>query len=208
MTLTTTDCKAMLLFVAKGIASNADLLNEADSMGDSDHGTGMATGFTAVQQKLNGNEFTDLGSLFKACGMAFMMSAGGASGALFGSLFKEGAKALDNLQALDSHGFAAFLETGLAAVMKRGKATVGDKTMVDALAPAVQCAQEHANEPLDTVVRLCTQAAKQGSEGTRTMRATVGRMKNLGARTVGHVDPGSISIALIFGYMEDYLALP
>ncbi|MCK9288344.1 MAG: dihydroxyacetone kinase subunit DhaL [Sphaerochaetaceae bacterium] len=197
-------CKNMLLFVANGILSNVDMLNEADKLGDSDHGSGMEVGFTAVVKKLSAQEFTDLGSLFKSCGMAIMMSSGGASGAIFGTFFKDGAKALENLQQLDSTSFSEFLKLGLASVMKRGKANYGDKTMLDALKPAVDITAANIGLSIGQIFKLCAQAAKEGSEATKNMVASFGRMKNLGERTLGYADPGSITVALIFSYMSEF----
>ena len=199
-------CKAMLLHVAKQIKKNTEMLNEADRMGDSDHGTGMEVGFSAVEKRLETEDFSDLGHLFKACGMAIMMSAGGASGVLFGCLFKEGAKALDNVAILDSLSFSRFLELGLASVMHRGKASKGDKTMVDALSSAVECSQSHLHEPLSDLLPLCVDAARQGSEATGMMQAVYGRMKVLGERSIGYVDPGSITVTLILSAMSEFLS--
>lgn len=206
MVMDTVLCKAMLMHVAKNIQENIELLNEADGLGDSDHGTGMGIGFKAVAMKLSTGEFPDLGSLFKAVGMAIMMSAGGASGALFGSFFKDGSKALDGIEVLDSSHFAQFLHLGLDSVVHRGKAAQGDKTMVDALIPALECAIIHSGQPIQEVIHLCALQAKKGSEATRDMVAKLGRMQTLGQRSIGYVDPGSITMALIFISMDEFLS--
>jgi len=205
MTLNVNTCRDMLLHTADGIISNTAMLTEADKLGDADHGTGMENGFTAVKEKLAGKDFSDLGELFKSCGMAIMMSSGGASGVIFGSLFKDGAKALAGKQELDSASFAEFLQLGLESIMKRGKASPGDKTMIDALKPAADYAAEHKDDPLSDVVESCSREARAGSEATKEMKAAFGRMRTLGERTLGHPDPGSITMYLILEQMSTFI---
>ena len=197
-------CKAMLLYTAAQIKAHTEMLNDADCMGDSDHGTGMAIGFTAVENRLRSEAYSDLGSLFKACGMAILMSAGGASGALFGSFFKDGSKVLESHTVLDSQLFSHFLEAGVASVMRRGKASRGDKTMVDALLGASDCSQAHSDRPIVELLELCAQAAKRASDATKEMKASCGRMRTLSERSIGFVDPGSISVAIILASMASF----
>lgn len=198
-------CKEMMIHVADGIIADADLLTEADRMGDGDHGEGMSKGFRRLRQKVTGEEFTDLSELFKVCGTAIMMSAGGASGVVFGTLFRDGAAPLTGAKELDSDGFRAFLEAGLNGVMKRGGAKPGDKTMIDALAPAVEAARAGAAKELGEVIESAYLAARAGSESTKEMVASSGRMKSLGERTKGFPDPGSITMYLILRYMGEFL---
>ena len=195
-----------MLYVADGIISKVDFLTEADSLGDSDHGTGMSNGFEALKTKISGADFDDLGELFGKCGMGIMMSAGGASGAVFGTLFRGGGASLKGKTELDSAGFAAFLRYGLEAVMKRGGAKPGDKTMIDALAPAAEAAEAGIEKPLDQLINTAYEAARKGSDETGNMIATLGRMKTLGERTLGHPDPGSITMYLILEYMAEFVS--
>jgi dihydroxyacetone kinase-like protein len=201
MKLETNICRDMMIFVSDGIIKDVDILTEADKMGDADHGTGMENGFNKVKQKLMGVEFDDLEQLFKTCGMAIMMSSGGASGAIFGTLFREGSKAFKDKTVLESEDFAAFLDLGLKKVMERGGASPGDKTMID----AVESANSNNEKPFPQFIRLVYEAALKGSENTKNMVAAFGRMKTLGERTIGHPDPGSITMSLILKYMGDFV---
>jgi phosphoenolpyruvate---glycerone phosphotransferase subunit DhaL len=208
MAVSVAKCKEMMLYVADGIISNAEALTEADRMGDADHGTGMFNGFQNLKRKISASEFSDLSTLFKACGNAIMMSAGGASGVIFGTLFRDGGAPLLGLESLDSKGFHAFLEAGLKGVMKRGGAKPGDKTMIDALHPAAEATELNMGKELGQVVESAYLAAKVGSDSTKEMIASTGRMKSLGERTKGYADPGSITMHLILKYMSAFLNGP
>ncbi len=207
MMLDVSSCKEMLLFVASSVKEHTEMLDEADSLGDSDHGSVMNIGFTAVESILKKESLGDVGSLFAACGRAILMNSGGAGGAVFGSFFKGGAKAFEGKTVLDSSSFALFLQYGLESVLKRGKAAVGDKTMLDALKPAADYAAAHKDDLLDTLVQGCSIGAKNGSESTKLMVAAYGRMKHLGKRTLGHADPGSITMVLILDSMAQFIRL-
>jgi len=198
-------CKEMMLYVADGIISQENMLCEADRMGDADHGTGMANGFKKAKDTISGKEYTSLDELFKDCGMGIMMSSGGASGAIFGTLFREGGKMLAGKDTLTSQDFSAFLEAGLNGIMKRGGAKQGDKTMIDALMPAVETSKKFSKEPLVKHIEGAYEAARKGSEATKEMVAKSGRMRYMKERTKGFADPGSISMYLILQYMRDYL---
>lgn len=134
------------------------------------------------------------------------MSIGGAAGAIYGTLFRGGAVALRDKTLLDAEGLAQFLGKGLQAVMARGKAQPGDKTLVDALQPAALEAAERTTATLDESLRAVAQAARQGMERTAGMVAKVGKAKTLGERSLGHPDPGAISLALLLEAMAAYVA--
>lgn len=205
--LTIAETQAMLLHVAQTMVDNEPMLTEADrAIGDGDHGIGMARGFSAVKEKLTGQTFSTLSDLFKATGMALMSSMGGASGAIFGTWFRGGAKAISQKDQLDHETFGVFLQNGLNSIVLRGGAKEGDKTMIDALAPASQVANTNASASLTDLFQAVVNAAETGMEKTKTMVATTGRAKTLGERSLGHPDPGAISTYLIFKSMSEYLA--
>lgn len=204
--LTLPETIAMLNDVAAGIEASKDILTDADiAIGDGDHGMGMARGFEAVRGKLAVESFASLDQLFKTVGMTLMGTMGGASGAIFGTLFRGGAKNLANQTAFTSDSLARLLADGLQAIKDRGKAKVGDKTMVDALEPAALKAKELAAAPLDESLTAAAEAARQGMEYTKTIVATLGRAKTLGERTIGHPDPGAVSTYLILKLMAEYV---
>jgi len=207
MMLDVSSCKEMLLYVASSVKQQTEMLDEADSLGDSDHGSVMNIGFSAVESILKNERCSDVGSLFATCGTAILMNSGGAGGAVFGSFFKGGAKAFEGKTVLDSYSFALFLQYGLESVVKRGKAAVGDKTMLDALQPAADYAAAHKDDLLGLLVQGSSIAARKGSESTKQMIATYGRMRHLGERTLGHADPGSITMVLILDSMAQFIRL-
>ncbi len=199
------DLQQMMIHVADGIISKVDVLTEADKLGDADHGTGMENGFSNLKKNITGKEFQDTSSLFSTCGNSIMMSSGGASGIIFGTLFKAGGKSLQNKNTFETDDFIALLENGLDGIKKRGGAKAGDKTMIDALEPAATEAKKHSDKPLVFVVEKAFKAAFEGSENTKNMVAASGRMKTLGDRTKGFPDPGSITMYLILSYMDDFI---
>jgi phosphoenolpyruvate---glycerone phosphotransferase subunit DhaL len=142
--------------------------------------------------------------VFKNAGMAILGAGGGASGAVFGTLFIGAAKPLTS-PSLDAPAFAAALAAGLAAVQARGKAKPGDKTMIDALAPAVETVQRMSGEPLSVAALAAAKSARAGSEATKSMVAVTGKAKTLGERSLGHVDPGSITLAVMLEGCADAL---
>lgn len=199
----------MFSFVSGRMIDHQDLLSQADrATGDGDHGVGMARGFEAVQQKLEGGDSGSMSELFNTIGMALLTSIGGAAGAIFGTLFRGGANAkhLGELRSFDSRALALFLQGGLEAVMERGKARPGDKTMLDVLEPAARHAAGLADRSLDAALQALVPVAEQGVEDTKQMVATVGKAKTLGERSLGHPDPGAISMYLILKFMAEYVS--
>ena len=138
--------------------------------------------------------------LLQGIGWAVMGVDGGAAGPLFGSLFMSMADAAGDGAALDASGVATMFEAGLAGVRKRTKAQPGDKTMIDALVPAVEALRAAADDGVDVPAALmqAADAARQGAESTKTMQARFGRAKNIGEKSVGEQDPGATSVALVF----------
>ena len=161
-------------------------LSDLDTpIGDGDHGTNMARGLTEVEAKLDAGAFEEPGDVFKAAAMAMIGKTGGASGPLYGTAFMEMSKAVR----ADPADITGALEAGLAGIQKRGKATTGEKTMVDVWVPVIEAVQTGSlNEAhVDALV-----------EETKAMKATKGRASYVGERSIGHVDPGSASSGLFF----------
>ena len=184
-----------LLAVCDAMLASEERLTRADqAIGDGDHGVGMARGFAAAREALTARSPATAGDPFKTAGLAILMKAGGASGAVFGSFFTAMGKGLTGTS-LDAAGFVQGLRDGQAAVEARGGAKPGDKTMLDALAPAVAAAA--AQPALEAAMAAAARAAAEGAEGTAAMIATTGKAKTLGERSRGHMDPGAISLSII-----------
>lgn len=196
---------AMLDYVADKIITNKEYLTEIDSaIGDGDHGIGMAGGMKKAKEKLASQEFSDVYSVFAAVGKTMLMSMGGASGVIFGSMFLAGAKDAEAAAEIETWQLAAMLRGGLDAVKDRGKAQIGDKTMVDALEPAVAVLEESGCDSLTDALIKAEAAARMGMEDTVGYVAKFGRAKSLGERAVGHRDAGAVSVWLIFQGMREF----
>lgn len=206
-TLDPAQTKAMLTQVAEAIIAAEPELSEADRrLGDGDHGLGMQRGMTAAKGALaEAGEGDGVADLFGAVGNAMMSSMGGASGVVFGSLFRAGRKALkDSPEVLTGAGVAATLRAAAEAVMQRGGAKPGDKTMLDALVPAAEAAEANAGGTVSETLAAAAAAAEQGRDASEAMVATMGRAKTLGEKSVGHPDAGACSVAIILRTMADF----
>ena len=200
------DTIEMIKQVALSIIDSEPLLTDADrNLGDGDHGLGMERGMKAVIEKIESSSFNQISDVFKATGMAMMSSMGGASGALFGTLFRNGGKVLDGAEILNSEGLKSFLKAANEGVKSRGGASPGDKTMIDALEPAAQEASENISLPLFKLIKLVAQAAECGKDKSKDMIATMGRAKTLGERSLGHPDAGACSVAIILKSMSEFI---
>lgn len=198
---------AMMQAVARHVIANTDALTDADiAIGDGDHGIGMRRGFEAVLQQLSDIDPDNPEAVMKMAGTAIMSKTGGAAGAVFGTVFRSGAKALTGKQAMDAASLGAFLSEGCAAAAKRGGAELGQKTMLDALAPAAEAATKNSPDGLNAALDAAYASAIDGLEKTRDMVATTGKARSLGERSLGHIDPGALSISLIIEAMRDYAA--
>lgn len=201
--------QAMIIFTAQKMVESEPTLTALDQViGDGDHGIGMKRGFATVLKQLQDPTFhaKDIGDLFNQIGTKLMTSMGGASGAIFGTLFRAGGKSIAGAQTLSSQVLSEFLNNGWQAVYQRGNAKPGDKTMVDALAAACQTAHQQINQPLPLALKEIAKSAMAGAEQTKNMVAVFGRAKNLGERAIGHVDPGAVSMAYILQYMSEYIS--
>lgn len=200
------DTIEMIKQVALSIIDSEPYLTDADrNLGDGDHGLGMERGMKAVIEKIESSSFNQISDVFKSAGMAMMSSMGGASGALFGTLFRNGGKALDGEETLNSEGLKNFLNAANDGVKLRGGASPGDKTMIDALEPAAREASENISLPLYELISLVSQAADRGKEESKDMIATMGRAKTLGERSLGHPDAGACSVAIILKSMSEFI---
>lgn len=204
--MTLEETREMFIYLSQKMEESKDLLTQADkAIGDGDHGIGMARGFEAVRQKLEGQKPATMDEMLKVIGLALMTSIGGAAGAIFATLFRGGAKSLAGQQIFDSKALSLMLVDGLQAVQDRGKAKPGDKTMVDSLAPAALKSKEMTSAPLAAALKAVAEAARQGMEKTKEMVATTGKAKTLGDRSLGHPDPGAVSTYLILKFMAEFV---
>lgn len=206
MELKPNQVRLMMLQVADAIITAEPMLSQADrDLGDGDHGLGMKRGMEAVKAQLDPVDPGSVEQVFVSTGMAMMSSMGGASGAIFGTLFRAGGKALAGRAVLDSEGLALFLEAALEGVMKRGGAKPGDKTMLDALAPAAAKARESTALTLPEALTAVAEAAESGKEASKTMVAQFGRAKTLGDACLGFPDAGACSVVVILTAMRDFV---
>lgn len=196
----------MLRCAVEQIRNNHEMLSKLDSFGgDGDHGTTMVRGMGIVAKTIDESKSTDIKTLLSDIGWAVMGVDGGAAGPLFGSFFNGMSEPTDGKDAIDVATLAAMFEAGLASVKTLTKAKPGDKTMIDALVPAVEAVQKAAGEGASITGALdkAARAAKEGADATRDMQARFGRAKNIGEKSVGNVDPGATSVSLIFkGFIE------
>ena len=182
-------------------------LTELDSaIGDADHGINMDRGFTAVRAKLNDLDGSDLGATAKAVGMTLISTVGGASGPLYGTFFLRFATAVGDGTALDATELGAALRAGLEGVIHRGKATTDDKTMVDAMGPAVDAYDAAAASGILAALEAAATAAAEGRDRITPMVARKGRASYLGERSANHQDPGATSTTILFESLRDAVA--
>jgi phosphoenolpyruvate---glycerone phosphotransferase subunit DhaL len=198
--MTNEDNLRWLKRIADVLHENAAYLTQLDSpIGDADHGTNMDRGFKAVRDKFSTMATMDISTQLKTVGMTLVSIVGGASGPLYGTAFLRAGTAVAGKQELDTADLTAMLEAFLGGIVARGKATTGEKTMVDALTPAVVAAKQAQAEgaTLHEVALRASQAAEEGMKATIPLLATKGRASYLGERSIGHQDPGSTSSWLI-----------
>ena len=185
---------------ARVIDENAQLLSDLDAaIGDADHGINMERGMTAVLGALDEATPADMAALCKQVGMTLVKSVGGASGPLYGTFFLRMAGPLGTTDDVTATDFAAALRAGVDGVVQRGRAESGDKTMYDALAPALDAldAALASGADLSKALSDAATAAQNGRDATESMIARKGRASYLGQRSVGHQDPGATSSAML-----------
>ena len=207
-TLSKDEVKAMLILACERIIAAEPMLSQADrDLGDGDHGMGMERGMRAAIEKLNAGEVESIEKAFSTVGMAMMSSMGGASGAIFGTFFRNGGKALNGKDTFDAAGLAAFLKAGVDGVKQRGGAAIGDKTCVDAMEPAANQAAEVTDQALPEAITAVAAAAEAGKEASKAMVAKFGRAKTLGEACIGFPDAGACSVVVIIDAFRDFIAV-
>ncbi len=205
--LNAADVRNMLIYIADKIIAKKPYLTEIDSaIGDGDHGIGMAGGMQKVKRKLLEMKAEEnVYALFEAAGKAMLLSMGGASGVIFGSLYLAGAKGMEPKSVLTAEDVSEMEKKSLEAIKARGKAEPGDKTMVDALAPAVEAMEQGSGISLLEMLKAAEAAAAQGVEDTKKYQAKFGRAKSLMERAIGYQDAGATSVWLILQGMREFV---
>ena len=184
---------------AADVAEQRDYLVDLDrAIGDGDHGENMDRGFKAAVEALEQAQPGSVAEVLKTVAKTLMSTVGGAAGPLYGTAFLRASKAAGDGD-LDGAGVAAVIAGALDGIQARGKATTGEKTMVDAWTPALEAARAAAESGSDpaAVLEAAATAAESGAAATEPMRATKGRASYLGERSIGHLDPGAVSTSLI-----------
>ena len=183
------------------LAENKDHLTQLDSaIGDADHGANMDRGFKAVLGKKTEFQGKDIATVFKTVAMTLISTVGGASGPLYGTFFLQAGLLAAGKSSISAEEFGALLEKGLNGVIQRGKANPGDKTMIDAMQPAIEAYQKavQGGESLDGALKKAAESSRKGMKATIPLVAKKGRASYLGERSAGHQDPGATSAALLF----------
>ena len=184
---------------AADVAEQRDYLVDLDrAIGDGDHGENMDRGFKAAVEALGQAQPGSVAEVLKTVAKTLMSTVGGAAGPLYGTAFLRASKAAGDGE-LDGAGVAAVIAGALEGIQARGKATTGEKTMVDAWTPALEAARTAAESGSDpaAVLEAAAAAAEAGAAATEPLRATKGRASYLGERSIGHLDPGAVSTSLI-----------
>jgi phosphoenolpyruvate---glycerone phosphotransferase subunit DhaL len=191
-----------LAHAASDLQAAKGYLTELDAaIGDADHGVNITRGFSAVVDKVNqgGAQTEDVGALLKLVGMTLMSTVGGASGMLYGNFFLQAATVVQGKGELTDAELLAAMQTGLDGIVQRGRASVGDKTMVDAWMPAVAALAQalHSGASLPHALYDCVASAETGMNSTVPLVAKKGRASYLGERSAGHLDPGAASTTIL-----------
>ena len=204
--LSVADLEAWVRRSAELITEHAEELTDLDAaIGDADHGANMKRGLAAAAEAVQAGGFTSADALLKKVGTTLVSTVGGASGPLYGTFFLRAGGAVAGLEALDAQALAGALEAGVGGIAVRGRATAGEKTMLDAWSPALEALHAQPDD-LAAGVAAAVRAAAEGREATKPMVATKGRASYLGERSVGHIDPGAASTVLLLTALDDVVA--
>ena len=193
--------KRFLLALAAKIMNEKDHLNKLDAAcGDGDFGVGMYLGFKSAQKAVEEHTTGDIGTLLSNTGSAILSSVGGASGPVFGTFFAEMGEKAKGKSEIQLGDLATMLEGSLEGICLRGRAKVGDKTLVDALEPAVKSLRESVSRKIELLpaLQVMVEASKCGCESTADLVAKHGKARYLGEQAVGHIDPGAYVVQIIF----------
>jgi dihydroxyacetone kinase-like protein len=202
----TSTIHAWMTLVAESVKDRRDYLTQLDAaIGDGDHGVNMDRGFDAVGKALaaQGDSLAP-GKLLTLAGKTLVSTVGGASGPLWGTAFRRAGRALGDREELDGQDLVVALQAALDGVVELGAAQPGDKTMVDALGPAIDAlaASLDSGQSLEAALAAATEAAERGAKATVPLQARKGRASYLGERSIGHQDPGATSAALIMAALQ------
>jgi dihydroxyacetone kinase-like protein len=205
MTVDTATARTWIGEIVAAVQAQRDYLTELDAaIGDGDHGVNLDRGFSAVRTKLDEAAPATPGAVLALVGRTLIATVGGAAGPLYGTAFREMAKSLGNSEEADGEQLVGALRAGLDGVRRLGAASEGDKTMVDAFAPAIAALEEsvQAGHAMAAAAKSAAAAAEEGARATVPLEARKGRASYLGPRSVGHQDPGATSTALIFAALQ------
>jgi len=188
------------------IHENAQFLTELDAaIGDSDHGINLDRGFSKVIETKDSLSELDCGAILKKVGMTLVSTVGGASGPLYGTAFMKAGGALAGKNELNFEDFLLALKEAIGGVKMRGKGEKGEKTMLDAMIPALEIMEENKTLEPKQALELGVKAAQEGVEYTKTIIATKGRASYLGERSLGHQDPGATSFTYLLQAIQESL---
>jgi len=188
---------------AETYGRHKDELTQLDAaIGDADHGENMVRGFNAVEAGRDELQGKDIGTIFKAVAMTLISTVGGASGPLYGTFFLQAAVGASGKTALTHQEFVSVFGAGLQGLMRRGKAVIGEKTMVDALMPAYEALKPIEHDSLSAALDRAVNAAQKGADFTVPLVAKKGRASYLGERSAGHLDPGAASSVLLLEALQ------
>lgn len=184
--------------IADRIYENKDYLSELDrEIGDSDHGVNLSRGFQKIKDESETLKNLNYSDYFNKIAMILISNVGGASGAIYGTGLMKVAQSLKGIDILDRNNIIKAAEAMVEGIKMRGKAQCGEKTMLDTIVPVVEVLKNHKEDSLDILLKKIQITAKEGMKSTENMLATKGRASYLGARSIGHIDPGAMSSYLI-----------
>jgi dihydroxyacetone kinase-like protein len=195
------------LSLSAAVHEQADYLTQLDSaIGDADHGINMKRGLTAAVEALDGDDAQTVGDVLVGTGTVLLSKVGGAAGPLYGTALRAAGRVLDS-STVEPQQLGAALRAGLDALQKLGAAVPGEKTIVDAYAPAIEAYDKEleASGDVGAATRAAAHAAEEGMTATTAMQARKGRASYLGPRSIGHQDPGATSTWLIFRSLADVI---
>lgn len=195
--LTTEDFQRMIAVAFKNIQSRSEEFSQLDAaLGDGDHGEAISTAFAVIDKAARGGG--DFKKMLSEMGFSVMLETSGSTSTLLGGLLLGMSDAAPSAQVVDAQELREIFRSGLSGVEKNTKAKVGDKTIMDALIPAVEAIESSTSADVKEVMQAGAQAALEGAASTKQMKATFGRARNLGDKTIGHLDAGATSWASIF----------
>ena len=209
MSVNTDKVRSIIGNIAAVIEEKKQYLSDLDqAIGDDDHGFNMARGFGVVTQKLNEAPGADIGEVLKTVAMTLISNVGGASGPLYGTLFLKASGAAKGMTEMDLAGFIPVLKDGILGVQARGKAVLGEKTMIDVLLPVLESLEKDCEAGLSGAEAFANaeKVAIASMEGTKDIIAKKGRASYLGERSIGHIDPGATSSCLMISTISKALA--